>query len=327
MQRDVIGARPTVSAMRLITAYFHLPIYSRMCVERSKLKAQFNFHSIFLLPPIYIPPERRTFHRVVCYLSVSSHNNFSIMASDDLVSLPTLYARAVTAVTSATEPWPALTYLAHAEEPTAPTPSNPPSERAEEAIRTVKSLSGVLHAAAVLSPNEDLDEIATRNLKYLITPYLSALASQAWQGKPADRLDKLNDCMQYLQLFFDSMHKLRLLSERERDAVLDNTVDATLTPAEKRETKIARFKMEKAAEKKLRHLMERLQKNEQEDDEEGEREAYLVVLQSAVRKALDLHTHIQTEMELLSTLSKCVVVELTPVNMRSGHVHEGPYRE
>lgn len=144
-----------------------------------------------------------------------------------------------------------------------------------------------------------MDEIATRNIKYLLVSYLTALAYQSWQGQPEDRLQKLEQCSHHLQVFFQAMDRLRLLSESERDRVVDSAPEAIQTPTQKREEKIARFKLEKAAEKRLEHLMHRLKERENEDDEEGEREAYLVVIQSGVRRALDLHHHLDTEMQLL----------------------------
>lgn len=225
------------------------------------------------------------------------------MAFQDDLPLDLRLARAVSTVTLVTEPWPALSFLANADQAqlgNALPKDASPAQKAEVAIEECKSLATAAHASGIISSNEDLEEIATRNLRFLLVPYLAAQALQSWQGTQSERLEKLQECSQELQAFFLSMDRLSLLTPSERDRVIDGTPDAIRTPAQKREEKIARFKLEKAAEKRLQFLMERVRTREMgEDDEEGERECNIVVVKSAIRRALDLQESLSMELEIL----------------------------
>lgn len=218
-------------------------------------------------------------------------------------SLDTLFSEAVSAVTSASGPWPALTYLAKAPQPlfaqsTRPKPGN--AQPADAAIDKLQILAQTLRHASLFSRNEQLEEIATPHIKFLVVPYLSALALQAWQGQPAERLDKLVKCDAELQQFFSDVDVYELLTESQRDYVLQNTPEFVQTPTQKREEKIARFKMEKAAEKQLQILMEMLEKRSATDDDDTDlRQASIIVLQSAVRRALDMFSSLQEEIKIL----------------------------
>ncbi|PXF40224.1 Immunoglobulin-binding protein 1 [Gracilariopsis chorda] len=218
-------------------------------------------------------------------------------------SLGALFSDAVFAVTSAAGPWPALTYLANAPQPvfapsTRPEPGK--SQPADAAIDKLQILAETLRLASLFSRNEQLDEIPTPHIKFMIVPYLSALAFQAWQGEAAERLNKLVRCDAELQTFFSDVDAYALLTESQRDYVLQNTPEFVQTPMQKREEKIARLKMEKAAEKQLQNLMEKLEKRSATDDDDTDlRHASIIVLQSAVRRALDMFSSLQEEIEIL----------------------------
>lgn len=218
------------------------------------------------------------------------------MTSSDSLSLEAHFARSVTLLASVTEPWPALSYLARTECARTSGPTSDP-EVAETAISALNQTSGVLYSAALFSANDELDEIATRHIKYFLVPFLTAQALQSWQGEAAERLVKLRQAGEELQSFFLSMDRLELLSETERDCVLHCAPDAVRTPTQRREEKVARYRLEKAAARKLEALMNREGKVE---DEEIERETALIVLQCAVRRALDLHGALEQEVEILA---------------------------
>lgn len=218
-------------------------------------------------------------------------------------SIDSLFAIAVTALTSATEPWPMLTYLAKASPPKTHRSSRPEaghSQPADEAIEKVQLLSDAVRSASLFSRNEQLDEIPTSHVKFLLTPYLHALSLQAWQGDAPQRAEKLESCDAELQTFFTDVDNYGLLTESQRDCVLLNSPDLIETPQQKRDSKIARFRMEKAAESRLQLLMELMEKRGTSDDVEAElREASLVLLESAVRRALNLVSSLSQERDIL----------------------------
>lgn len=231
------------------------------------------------------------------------------MTLADLSELPldAQFLRATIQFNAAAEPWPILTDLATLHLPCAPSslPTLPPLEagqqRADAAISTLQEVSANASAAHLISANEDLDEISSPTLKYLLLPYLRATAHAAWQGEPSIRLTNLRSAADHLTTFFAAMDRLSLLSPSERARVLpDDDTDPTpsLSAAAARDLKIARFRAERDAARRLDALVARARGVDA--DEEAVREAALLTLQSAVRRGLDLRAQLVTEMQLLS---------------------------
>lgn len=223
------------------------------------------------------------------------------MSRDSSVSIDALFAGVVSKLAAVDEPWAGLTYLAGGGDggSTRPTPAEMPAA-ADHALEHVRALSDAVERAGLISSNEALDEVPTRCLKYLLVSYLAARALLAWHGEQDERLGKLREARGELMAFLTVVDRFGMLSEQERDRVLDDTPEAVMTPTQVREDKIARFKAEKEAERKMRVLMERAStRGLEDDDEEGERDAALTILQSAVRRALDGLSSLDQEMEIL----------------------------
>lgn len=220
------------------------------------------------------------------------------MSSDS--SAPPLdarFARAVAKLQTVDETWASLSYLARTPPPPPRTSPQSPTAAAE-AVSALNQLSAAVSQAALLSSNEALDEIPTSSLKYLLLPYLQARAQAQVQGDPHERHAALLESKRYLSAFFDRADRLRMLSERERDAALEETPVRAATPSERRDAKIARFKAEKEAEKQLAVLREKASVAAPDDDE-AERELALTVLKGAVRRALDMLDATEQELEVL----------------------------
>lgn len=221
------------------------------------------------------------------------------------------FSDAVTALNRVDEPWISFSHLVGAKLPSGPPTSRPSTtdgsqpNPADDVISAFNLLSENVRKASLISRNEHLDEVPTRHVKYLLVPFLTAKALNSWQGDPSTRLRNLKNAQQELSTFLTTCDDLRLLSEIDRERILNDSPDAvlSLSPAQKREQKIERFKAERASEKKLVALVERIQAGgntgDDDDDDEDEREAALTILQSAVRQALKLHDEIEEEMELL----------------------------
>lgn len=226
------------------------------------------------------------------------------------------FSDAVTALNRVDEPWVSFSYLVGATLPSgrpifkSSTTDDSQPNPADDVISAFNNLSDNVRKAALISRNEHLDEVPTRHVKYLLVPFLTAKALNSWQGDPSIRLKNLKNSKQELSTFLTTCDDLRLLSEIDRERILNDSPDAvlSLTPEQKREQKIERFKAERASEKKLVALVERIQAGgntgDDDDEDDNEREAALTILQSAVRQALKLHDEIDEEMELLRYAEK-----------------------
>lgn len=235
----------------------------------------------------------------------------------------TQFLHAVNLLNRTSNSWPALRNLVilsapipiiDATEETSVEKNNNP---AETALSALSHVSDGASSAGLVSSNEELDEIATSHLKYLLLPFLIASAHADWQGEQGPRLQHLNAASEHLTSFFTAMDRLSLLHENDRERVLSDAVERqTSSPAsETREQKIIRFKAEKEADCRLSLLLERAHakcgigstnlkrtsapEDGNDDTEEVVRDATLVILQSAVRRALDLHVAVQREIPLL----------------------------
>lgn len=193
--------------------------------------------------------------------------------------------------------WTGLSLLCRTPPP--PRRSAPPApDAAMVAVKQLMQLSAAVSQASLLSANEALDEIPTASLKYLLVPYLIARAQGQIHGEAYERHAALLESRRWLNVFFESMDQLHLLSERDRDAALEHTPAQVVSAATKRELKIARFKKEKETERKLGLFRERMGVAGG-DDEEMEREMTLVVVESGVTRAMDFLDGLEQELEVL----------------------------
>lgn len=219
------------------------------------------------------------------------------MAAGAPLSLDSMFAIAVSHFQQIDNHWPALSYLSRIPPP--PRRTTPlPLDAATTAINHLTQLFTAVSQAALISSNESLDEISTPSLKYLLLPYLIARAHAQVHGDPYLRHAALTDSRRWLSIFFKRVDKLDLLSQEERDAALEETPIRAMSPSERRETKIARFREEKETERKLEILRQRASDSALDDDE-AERELVLTVLGSGIRRALDFLDGLEQEMEVL----------------------------
>lgn len=229
-----------------------------------------------------------------------------------------------------------------------------PRNRGAVAHAALKSVREHSNDVGLISSNDELDEIATPQLKYLLLPYLCAAAEEDihGDGDRHERIVHLRNAQDNLQEFFHSLDRLSLLSASDRqyalldcdnDVHVDDDIDAHRrtrrhaqqqqqglhTRSETREQKIARFRAEKEAERKLNVLLQRardeqargLQRDGQDGgggkgaennggvadvdaDEDVQREVSMIVLESGVRRALDLHSSLLREMQVLTWAQK-----------------------
>ena len=109
---------------------------------------------------------------------------------------------------------------------------------------------------SLFSPNEELEDISTKNLQYLTIPYLTAeLLLKSYDDQ---RLAALRRASQALESFLTRLDQYRILSkgdqdlfERYRQERGKFSVISTSSPDEKRKIKISRFQEEKALKQKL----------------------------------------------------------------------------
>lgn len=231
--------------------------------------------------------------------------------ADSFESLDVLFGRAAAVVWSVSDPWPGIEYLAAREgqelPPRAPTTGEAAADASDKATEAVRAATAAAEAASLVSSNDTLEDLPTRSLRFVMLPFMAAAARIHWQGDLEHRLSAVSDARGELMAFFHGVDNLGLLSEVDRDRVLDNMPELVQTPTQRREALFARHKAEKASGQKLQTLLTRhnarssvgVEADVDDMDEEHERDAVLTILQSAVRRGMDAISSIDRELEVL----------------------------
>ncbi|XP_010924912.2 PP2A regulatory subunit TAP46 [Elaeis guineensis] len=180
-------------------------------------------------------------------------------------------------------------------------------------IEALRRCDEMVSKLGLFSSNETKDDVSTANLKYLLVPfYLGELTEKVVQD---DRIQVLKISQDQLKEFISICEALELVPNDELETFGQEGAD---TFAARRAKKIARFKWQKAAEAKLQEIKERKERrgrslraaalstpveageeDEQDDDGEEEREAWLITISLALCKAFDLLDMLKKEEEML----------------------------
>ncbi|XP_013394316.1 immunoglobulin-binding protein 1 [Lingula anatina] len=178
----------------------------------------------------------------------------------------------------------------------------------EKAILMINQLS-------LFSENEELQEVATQDIKYLVVPAILAYFTNL-QTK-GDRQEIVAKAQTYYK---DFMRLCKLygvtdvdVSDKDREENQENTRPQhppgargippdLIGMARSRQSKIERFKKQKATESKLKELYEKVK--EPHIDDEVKREYYTTLLNKWVNSSLDELDSIEMELTLLAGRSK-----------------------
>jgi len=154
-----------------------------------------------------------------------------------------------------------------------------------------------LSSEGIISSNEEIDDINTNALKFLLVPFYLGDLLLAVAGTDG-RLKRIKQAVGYFRAFLESCEEAKIMCDD--DAKRFKTV-GTANARPDRDAKIAAYKRDKLIQEKIKMLLkkkEELQKrgvtDEDEEDDEVEREFRLAVLESCGRKALD-HIHFSTQ--------------------------------
>jgi immunoglobulin-binding protein 1 len=171
----------------------------------------------------------------------------------------------------------------------------------------------------VFSPNEDIDDINTSDLKYLLVPYYLAVA-EGLTIDDHDREEHLQSQVRYLLGFLGKAERLGLVHKDDLASFhLEDEERVKRPPA--REEKIARARREKEAQTKLNELVKKRQQvagkknsnnnnvdvDEIEDgsiDTELERSHSLLLIDLCIRKAVDEYDMVVREMYMLEQVRR-----------------------
>jgi immunoglobulin-binding protein 1 len=124
------------------------------------------------------------------------------------------------------------------------------------AIQNLEHCQKMIKDLSIFSPNEELEDISTQNLRYLTVDYL--LAELLLKSYEKTRLASLQRSSRLLESFLERLDQYSTLSKADRklyERFQDNrsgfSLLSTANAEERRRVKISRFQEEKQLKKKL----------------------------------------------------------------------------
>ncbi|KAI9141141.1 TAP42-like protein [Paraphysoderma sedebokerense] len=266
----------------------------------------------------------------------------SMVTADLLAALPSSNSsNTSTSTTSSTTSLPAAFRSAQAsylDLQTSSLPSSSPQYQSllNDALSAFNTAALLILKLSIFSPNEELDDINTSNLQYLlIDAYIGSLTLNIVNPK-IDRWDIVHLAQKHFNAFLDTIDHYGLLNHQDKaflTARLNNAF-SKLPPDQQRASKINRYKQSKSIEAKLADLHSQLESFRSKtsnssrstanadnlidelDQEEIEREWVLTLIQSFVYKVIDDLVSVQEELPMLERLKEIKKLEKEKMERR-----------
>lgn len=176
----------------------------------------------------------------------------------------------------------------------------------------VGKLKAIAHHVVQLrlfSPNEELEDISTADLKFLLVPHLLAEVTAATRDMSA-RLQALRQAIVYWRAFAHDCERLQVAHVDDLKAI-DRNPEDKLDPQTKRDEKIARYKRSKELDEKAAYLFAKKLEVLGDEfhwgaggsfDEDMERELVLSLLGRACAQAAENIASAEQELPLLEIM-------------------------
>ncbi|XP_067138187.1 immunoglobulin-binding protein 1 isoform X1 [Centruroides vittatus] len=195
----------------------------------------------------------------------------------------------------------AFSFISHLESSRDPTGSKQYQNSLNEIKNLLEEATHMVNQIGIFSKNEDIEEIPTADIKYLLLPAL--LGSVVTKYTCANRNEILDISEIYFKDFLKRCKEYGITdviipdsSEFSND-LSNNDIEYALL---KRQEKIARYKLQKEMEKKIDNL--RVSMEQLNVDEEIKREYYLLLIKKWIDTSLEELTSIYNEKLILKQM-------------------------
>ncbi|KAK7467432.1 Type 2A phosphatase-associated protein 42 [Stygiomarasmius scandens] len=130
----------------------------------------------------------------------------------------------------------------------------------QSCLADLRSLQSRITGLSLFSPNETLEDISTRDLVYLLVPFVFAeVQGRVRTTEREERQASLQLIQKYLKTFISHLEDYEIVPEDERALYTRNP--STLNPAGRRELKIKQFQKEKDIRARIEVLRRRRNQN------------------------------------------------------------------
>ncbi|KAF5373588.1 hypothetical protein D9758_000807 [Tetrapyrgos nigripes] len=138
-------------------------------------------------------------------------------------------------------------------------------ENVQSCLADLRSLQSRIIGLSLFSPNETLEDISTRDLAYLLVPYVMAeVQGRVRTTERDERQASLEQSQKLLKQFISLLEDYQIIPEDERS--LYTRDPSTLNPASRRELKIKQYQKEKDIRARIEALRKRRNQNSNEND-------------------------------------------------------------
>ncbi|XP_052589396.1 immunoglobulin-binding protein 1 isoform X1 [Peromyscus californicus insignis] len=196
--------------------------------------------------------------------------------------------------------------LEEVEVATEPTGSRTIQDKVTKGLDLLEKAAGMLSQLDLFSRNEDLEEIASTDLKYLMVPALQGALTMK-QVNPSKRLDHLQRAREHFINFLTQCHCYHVaefqLPQTKTNSAENNTASSSVAypnlvaMASQRQAKIERYKQKKEVEHRLAALESAVESGQADD--ERVREYHLLHLRRWIAISLEEIESIDQEIKIL----------------------------
>ncbi|KAG7092778.1 hypothetical protein E1B28_009101 [Marasmius oreades] len=139
-------------------------------------------------------------------------------------------------------------------------------ELVQSSLQDLLSLQSRITGLSLFSPNETLEDISTRELVYLLLPFvLSEVQGRVRTTEREDRLESLEKSQKYLKAFLGLLENYQIVPEDEVALYQQNSSSVT-NPASRRELKIKQYQKEKDLRARIQVIRKRRHQEQLQTD-------------------------------------------------------------
>ncbi|KAI0373031.1 serine/threonine protein phosphatase PP2A-associated protein [Pilatotrama ljubarskyi] len=138
-----------------------------------------------------------------------------------------------------------------------PTIDDETQELVQSALADLHQCSTRIAKLSLFSPNEQLADIPTRDLVYLLVPYvLSEVQSRIRATEREDRIDLVKEVKRHLEAYIYYLEHYEIATEEDKE-LYGRSASSVTDPAKRRELKIKQYKREKDIKARIEAVRKR----------------------------------------------------------------------
>ncbi|KAI0723871.1 serine/threonine protein phosphatase PP2A-associated protein [Cerioporus squamosus] len=142
-----------------------------------------------------------------------------------------------------------------------PTIEDETQELIQASLADLRQCSSRVAKLSLFSANEQLADIATRDLVYILVPYvLSEVLSRVRTTDREERIDLVSSVKRHLESYIHYLELYEIVTEEDK-ALYGRSASSVTDPAKRRELKIQQYKREKDIKARIEAVRKRINQN------------------------------------------------------------------